>query len=215
VNNSRSAAIEAREVAALEVTEAVSRLGMSAQGLSAAVAADRLRENGENVLATHRVRAIAILWSQLRSPLLLLLMAAAAISGMTGDSTDALIIGAIILLSVVLGFVNEYRAEIAVEALHTRIRRVALVWRSGRPTRVDLTQLVVGDVVALQVLVLLGMIVIYLMLVEFAKSRFFAPLSRPQRPLTTERHGFESRVRRRAAPFVRHTILWRPVSRRP
>ena len=68
---------------------------------------------------------------------LLLLLAAAAVSGLTGDPTDAVIIGVIVALSVGLGFVNEYRSEQAVDALHAQIRHTALVVRDGAPQRVD------------------------------------------------------------------------------
>jgi len=54
-------------------------------------------------------------------------------------------------LSVGLGFVNEYRSEVAVAALHANIRHEALVWRDGRQQRLDVRDLVPGDVVALRV----------------------------------------------------------------
>ena len=76
-----------------------------------------------------------MLWRQLRNPLLVLLLAAAAVSGVTGDPTDALIIAVIVGLSVGLGFFNEYRSEKAVEALHSQIRQNALVIRDGAPRR--------------------------------------------------------------------------------
>ena len=89
---------------------------------------------------------------QLRNPLLLLLLAAAGVSGLTGDPTDAVIIAAIVVLSVGLGFVNEYRAANAVAALHADIhhRRAGLARRRAR-SRADVTALVPGDVVALRV----------------------------------------------------------------
>jgi len=80
-----------------------------------------------------------------------LLLVAAAVSGLTGDSTDAIIIAVIVALSVGLGFVNEYRAALAVQQLHERIRRQAVVWRDGHQQNVDVTQLVPGDVVALRI----------------------------------------------------------------
>ncbi len=83
--------------------------------------------------------------------MLALLLAAAAVSGLTGDPTDASIIAAIVLLSVGLGFVNEYRAANAVAALHRDIHHEATVWRDGRPVTIDVAGLVPGDVVALRV----------------------------------------------------------------
>ena len=92
-----------------------------------------------------------MLLGQLRNPLLLLLLGAAAVSALTGDPTDAVIIFAIVLLSVGLGFVNEYRAARAVAALHGDIHYEAVVRRDGTQQRVDVTNLVPGDVVALNI----------------------------------------------------------------
>ena len=81
--------------------------------------------------------------------MLLLLLVAALVSGLTGDATDAIIIAVIVALSVGLGFVDEYRAALAVQQLHSKIRHEAVVWRDGHQQNVDVTQLVPGDVVAL------------------------------------------------------------------
>ena len=135
--------------AALAPDEVLKRLGSSDSGLSSQEAADRLSRDGPNVVSSHRVSALAILWGQLRNPLLLLLLVAALVSGLTGDATDAIIIAVIVALSVGLGFVNEYRAALAVQQLHAKIRHEAVVWRDGHQPNVDVTQLVPGDVVAL------------------------------------------------------------------
>src|SRR5215475_6125678 len=145
------AAIDLATAAAVPPEEVLQRLGSRDSGLSDTEAADRLRQYGPNIVGVHRVRAIAVLWGQLRNPLLLLLLVAAAVSGLTGDPTDATIIAVIAALSVGLGFVNEYRAAVAVEQLHDRIRRQAVVWRDGRQLNVDVTQLVPGDVAALRI----------------------------------------------------------------
>ncbi|HET9557920.1 MAG TPA: magnesium-translocating P-type ATPase, partial [Actinomycetota bacterium] len=92
-----------------------------------------------------------VLGRQLRNPLLILLLAAAGVSAATGDPTDGAIIAAIVVLSVGLGFVNEYRSELAVAALHANIRHLTLVWRDGNQQRLDVRELVPGDVVALRV----------------------------------------------------------------
>ncbi len=88
---------------------------------------------------------------QLRNPLLILLLAAAGVSALTGDPSGAGIIAAIVALSVGLGFVNEYRAATAVAALHAGIHHTALVWRDGAQVALPTAQLVPGDVVAIRV----------------------------------------------------------------
>jgi P-type Mg2+ transporter len=133
------------------VSVVLQELGSTQAGLSSDQAARRLATVGRNVLASHKVTAVGVLGRQLRNPLLVLLLAAAGVSAATGDPTDGAIIAAIVVLSVGLGFVNEYRSELAVAALHANIRHQALVWRDGRQQRLDVRDLVPGDVVALRV----------------------------------------------------------------
>ncbi len=106
---------------------------------------------GPNVLASHRVTAFGVFVRQLRNPLLILLLSAAGVSAITGDIADGAIIAVIVVLSVGLGFVNEYRSEVAVAALHANIQHTALVWRDGTQQRVDGRGLVPGDVLALAI----------------------------------------------------------------
>jgi hypothetical protein len=94
---------------------------------------------GPNTVSSHRARVFPVLWHQLRSPLLGLLLAAALASALLGQRGDAVIIAAIVIVSVGLGFTNEYRAEKAAEALHSRIRHETTVVRDGTRSRVDVT----------------------------------------------------------------------------
>jgi Mg2+-importing ATPase len=134
-----------------EVADVLRRLGTTRGGLATDEAIRRRERFGPNVLASHRVTLFGVLVRQLRNPLLILLLSAAAVSALTGDTTDGGIIAAIVLLSVGLGFVNEYRSEVAVASLHASIRHEALVWRDGAEQRLDVRELVPGDVVALRV----------------------------------------------------------------
>ncbi len=133
------------------IAQVFERLGSSPAGLSDAEAAARLTRWGRNALPNRPVTALGILIGQLRNPLLVLLIGAAIISAFTGGLTDSVIIGAIMILSVGLGFVNEYRSAKAVAALHGDIRHQTVVWRAGRQRELDVGELVPGDVVALQV----------------------------------------------------------------
>ena len=143
--------LELVEAAALPVAEALAKLESGETGLSSAEAGRRLGVFGPNVLRSRGVSALSVLGRQLRSYLLGLLLVAAVVSAVVGDLTEALIIGFIMALSVGLSFMNEYRSEKAVEALHSQIRHLAFVERDGKPTEVDVTGLVPGDVVHLRV----------------------------------------------------------------
>ncbi len=124
-------------------------LELTAEGLSSAEAAARLARDGPNSLRTHRVSAWAVLRRQLNNAVLALLAITAVVSFFLGDSTQAVIIGIILAVSIGLGFVNEYRAERATAALHSRVHHSALVRRDGQFVKIDVNQLVVGDVIRL------------------------------------------------------------------
>lgn len=136
--------------AAAEAAEVLASLGSTATAGLSDQDVLRLRQRyGPNAVSSHKGRLVPVLWHQLRSPLLALLLTAATASYFVGQRSDALIIGVIVALSVGLGFVNEYRAEKAAEALHDQIRHETTVVRDGRAAAVDVTDLVPGDIVDL------------------------------------------------------------------
>jgi Mg2+-importing ATPase len=137
------------EAAALPAGLVLDRLGGSPAGLDIGEAARRLALVGPNAVRTHHVRPLRILGRQLRSAVLILLAVTAGVSFFLGQRTDTVVIGVILLASIGLGFVNEYRAERATEALHSRVTHRAVAMRGGRPMQVDVTALVPGDVVRL------------------------------------------------------------------
>ena len=145
------ARLDLAAAAALEPDAVLRRLGSSGLGLSREEAKRRLAEVGPNVLRSHGARFWSVLARQFRSFLLLLLLAAAAVSAAVGETTEAGIILTIVGLSVGLGFLNEFRSEKAVEALHSQIRRTALVERDGLVQQIDVVELVPGDLVRLRV----------------------------------------------------------------
>jgi P-type Mg2+ transporter len=142
--------IELIEAARLTPAEVVTRLASADSGLLAREAAARLRYFGPNAIRSHGAQPLAVLGRQLRNPLLILLAAATITSLIVGERTDAIIILAIVGLSVGLGFFNEYRSERVVEALHASIHHRTLVLRDGAQVPVDVTELVPGDVVVLR-----------------------------------------------------------------
>ena len=136
--------------ASRQAPEVLRELQSGPDGLTAAEAARRLAGWGPNTISSHRARLLPVLWRQLRSPLLALLLSAATVSYFVGERSDAVIIGVIVALSVGLGFVNEYRAEKAAEALHGQIHHQTVALRDGVPTALPVTGLVPGDVVELR-----------------------------------------------------------------
>ena len=145
-----AASLAVTAAAAPAADEVLGSLGGSQQGLTGLVAAARLRTAGPNAVRSHRASAPLVLARQLRSPLLALLAITAAVSFFVGERGGAIIIGVILAASVGLGFANEYRAEKAAEALHSGIRHRCVVMRDGHSRPIDVTELVPGDVIDLQ-----------------------------------------------------------------
>ena len=134
----------------LPTAEVLGRLQTGPDGLSTAEAADRLKHYTDRRLAPKkRTDAVTLLLSQFSSPIVLLLLAATAISLFLHDTTDAAIILAIVLASGLLGFWQERGAAGAVEKLLSLVEVKAKVLRDGVPHDVPLTDVVPGDVVLL------------------------------------------------------------------
>ena len=109
--------------------------------------AARQTRSGPNAVCSHRARLLPALGHQLASPLLGLLLLAAVVSAVVGERGGAATIAVVVVLSVGLGFGNEYRAEKAAEALHDQVRHTTVVLREGRRQEVDVVTLVPGDLV--------------------------------------------------------------------
>ena len=141
--------ITTTQAAAATCDQLISQLATSPSGLSSAEAADRRATFGPNAFPAHTVSAWTVLRRQLGNAVLLLLAATAIVSAFLGDVTQSVIIGIILVISVGLGFVNEYRAERATQALHSRVQHSAVVRRDGAFVKVDVVDLVPGDVIRL------------------------------------------------------------------
>jgi P-type Mg2+ transporter len=143
--------LDLRTAATQPVADVLTALGSADAGLDPTEVARRLGIAGPNALRTHGTSGWRVLLNQVRNPLLPLLVIAALVSGFTQQTASAAIILVIVLISVGLGFLNEYRSEKAVEALHEQVRHSTTAVRGGAPGRIDVTELVPGDVVLLSV----------------------------------------------------------------
>ena len=128
--------------------EVLSALGSSAEGLSAAEAAIRQDRYGPNQLAPPQPASLTeIVLSQLRSVIVVLLLAAVIISILSGDRLEAIAIAAVLVINTVLGVVTELRARRAIEALLALDVPHASVVREGRLQVIRAIDLVPGDVI--------------------------------------------------------------------
>jgi Ca2+-transporting ATPase len=133
----------------LTADEAVERLGSSAKdGLGNDEAARRREQYGPNELrAAERASAFELLLAQFKNALILILIGATVLSAFLGHVVEAVTILIIVLFAVVLGFVQEYRAEKAIEALQRLAAPNATVVRGGEEVRVPARDVVPGDVI--------------------------------------------------------------------
>lgn len=136
--------------------EVFADIGSSANGLTSAEAQTRLEKNGKNKLAeAKKPSVIKKFFAELADPMIIILLIAAAVSGVTAalqneSFTDVFIILAVVLINAVLGVVQENKAEKAIEALQKITAATSKVLRDGRPVTVKSEDLVVGDVVLLE-----------------------------------------------------------------
>ena len=136
--------------------EVFADIGSSANGLTSAEAQTRLEKNGKNKLAeAKKPSVIKKFFAELADPMIIILLIAAAVSGVTAalqneSFTDVFIILAVVLINAVLGVVQESKAEKAIEALQKITAATSKVLRDGRPVTVKSEDLVVGDVVLIE-----------------------------------------------------------------
>lgn len=126
-------------------------LNTSLDGLTSAEAAARLFKYGPNELKEKAAKTpIEMITDQFKDFMILVLLAAALISGFVGEATDTIAIIVIVLLNAVIGFFQEYRAEKAIAALKQMAAPDAVALRDGSPVVVPSKTLVPGDVVVLE-----------------------------------------------------------------
>ena len=131
--------------------EVIKELGGSRNGLDGVTATERLQRYGRNTLVTEqgRSKTLRLFLNQFRSPLVLILVFAAIIALIVHDLMDALIVLAIVFITGVLSFIQEYRATNAVEKLRQRVSVKTTVLRAGQSLMVPSEEVVPGDIVQL------------------------------------------------------------------
>ena len=135
----------------LETKEIFSITGSSDNGLSSALAQQKQLEFGKNLLEEKKKKpAWWFFLHQFADFMILVLVIAAIISGIAGDRTDMFIILVIVLLNAIVGFVQEYNAEKAMEALKKMATPTASVLRDGNISSLHSEELVPGDIVLLE-----------------------------------------------------------------
>lgn len=134
-----------------EQEEVLQHVGSRMDGLDEGEAQKRLSDNGKNQLEAGKRKSLASkLWEQIRDPMILVLIAAAIISGAFGEIADMVIILIVVVLNAVLGIVQEGKAEKAIEALQNMSAPYSKVRRGGNVEKIKSEDIVVGDIVLLE-----------------------------------------------------------------
>jgi magnesium-transporting ATPase (P-type) len=135
----------------IEPESALRELQSAGAGLDAEEAQKRLEVLGPNVLPRGEGESpLVLLWRQINSPLIWVLIAAAGLAIAMGKGADGLVVIGVVVLNTLIGFVQEYRAGRAIEALIDLVPDTSTVLRDGKRLAVPATEIVPGDVVALQ-----------------------------------------------------------------
>jgi Ca2+-transporting ATPase len=128
----------------------LSRLSSSLEGLSSAEAERRQLTHGPNEIGTAKgASPWELLLEQFKNVLIIILLVATTLSAFLGHWVEAIAIAVIVIFAVLLGFIQEYRAEKAIEALRQMAAPTATVLREGRENEIPARELVPGDVVLL------------------------------------------------------------------
>ncbi len=135
----------------LSADETLKTLNSSINGLSSSEAQKRLSEHGKNELVEEKKAGpLRIFLEQFKEILILILIIAAIAAYYVGDTIDAVVILVVVVINAVVGFIQEYRAEKAMEKLKGLISTEAVVLRDSQEQTVPAGELTLGDIVLLE-----------------------------------------------------------------
>jgi len=182
----------------LSADETLKALNSSLNGLSSSEAQKRLLEHGKNELVEEKKAGpLMIFLEQFKEILIIILIVAAIAAYYVGDTIDAVVILVVVVLNAVVGFIQEYRAEKAMEKLKSLVSTEAVVLRDGQEQKVLAEELTLGDIVLLEegdkVPADLRIIESYDLLInESAMTGESLPVEKHSRTIPADEHGTEN-----------------------
>ncbi|NDY74127.1 cation-transporting P-type ATPase [Desulfobacter hydrogenophilus] len=134
----------------LEPDRVFATLHSNEAGLTADEATERLRIHGPNLIRkTKQDGILRLLWRQINNSLIWVLLASGTLAILLGKMTDGLVVLSVVLINAVIGFVQEFKAGRAIEALSEMVPQNAIAIREGKNCTISASELVPGDVVLL------------------------------------------------------------------
>ncbi|HJE10942.1 MAG TPA: cation-transporting P-type ATPase [Corynebacterium glutamicum] len=144
------AAVTSKPAHALSSDEVLENLGVQDTGLTSAEATQRLEANGRNELPQTPPETVwQRLFRQVNDPMIYVLIAAAVLTAFLGHWTDTIVIGAVVIINMMVGFIQEGKAADALASIRNMLSPESAALRDGVFHKIDAAELVVGDVVKL------------------------------------------------------------------
>lgn len=142
--------MEVRNWHAAESSEVLNLIESSENGLSVAEAKKRLSEFGKNLIQRDKGDGVLkLLWGQINNPLIWVLIGSGTLAVLLGKITDGLVVLSVVVINTIIGFIQEYKAGKAIEALADMVPENATVLRDGQYTTIPVAEIVPGDLVQL------------------------------------------------------------------
>ncbi|NLM02753.1 MAG: calcium-translocating P-type ATPase, PMCA-type [Methanothermobacter wolfeii] len=137
--------------AKMSIKDVLRELETSEDGLSSLEASKRLERYGRNELVEEKKAGpLKLFLTQFMDILIILLILAAVASYLVGDVLDSAVILFVVVVNATVGFIQEYRAEKAMEKLKGLVSTEAVVIRDGKPARIPSSELTIGDIVVIE-----------------------------------------------------------------
>ncbi len=133
---------------AIDYKEVIENFGSSLQGLESDEVSKRQQKFGLNQLKRkNKDGVLKVLWRQINNPLIWVLIASSTFATVLGKITDGMVVLAVVVVNSIIGFIQEYRAGKAIEALSSMVPENATVIRNGNIITVPVIEIVPGDIV--------------------------------------------------------------------
>lgn len=134
-----------------EAKDIIHTLDSSLEGLMPSEVSARLKKYGPNQIAkADKFSLIRLILDQFKDIMIIILCVSVFISFILGEISDAIVIGAIVLLNAIIGFTQEYKAEKSLEALRSMISPNTFVMRNGKVEEISVKDVVPGDILVLE-----------------------------------------------------------------
>jgi Ca2+-transporting ATPase len=136
---------------AIPYEEVVDSVGGTKNGLTSETAKIRFKKYGPNQIKRKRKDGpLTVLWRQINNPLIWVLIGSSTLAILLGKITDGLVVLAVVVINTIIGFIQEFKAGKAIEALSDMVPENATVLRDGRKVSIPVSEIVPGDIVELE-----------------------------------------------------------------